>query len=111
MINSLKSLELALGRTLKYENIDEFKQTTENFINSVSKDISAFNRLIHSFEDKLSGIFRTLEEVKKIKPFPLKFVTDTSKIDENVKEKLENFENKLKSEFMVFCMQNLIILV
>ncbi len=52
----IAELELALAGKLPQEKLDEHRQATQEFMTAVSNDVSSFNRVIHSFEDKIAEV-------------------------------------------------------
>ena len=50
----LAAVELSLGEKLSLAQFNELKRNEEEALVAVSKDITSFNRLIHSFEDRMA---------------------------------------------------------
>ncbi len=53
-------MEKTLEGKLSQDRLDEHKQTMQNFVSAVSNDVSSFNRVIHSLEDKVADMNKRL---------------------------------------------------
>lgn len=101
--NAIKKLEQSLGQKISGEKLEEYKSRTEGFITSVSDDISSFNRLIHSFEDKIASMGKYINEFKKQQEKPkvvMQFKDEISgKADKEILSAIDKFNTDLKVLF------------
>ena len=72
---------------------------------SISNDISSFNRLLNSFEDKISLVGRTLEEFKKMKEAPKVSMRYKEEFNAKSDKEILNTLKKFKEELLVnYCL-------
>eukprot|EP00826_Nyctotherus_ovalis_P040515 TRINITY_DN4003_c0_g1_i6.p4 TRINITY_DN4003_c0_g1~~TRINITY_DN4003_c0_g1_i6.p4 ORF type:complete len:137 (-),score=31.15 TRINITY_DN4003_c0_g1_i6:47-457(-) len=77
----LEKVEEAITQKVATDQLDEHKKSLKEFIESVSGDISSFNRLLHFFEEKLVHNTKYIEHLKKKESepkFSMRFKDDSN---------------------------------
>jgi hypothetical protein len=79
--NELDTIKELIEVKVNVEDFEEHKKTLKEFVESVSGDVSSFNKLLHFFEEKLAFNTKYIEYLKKKEnepKFSMKFKDDSN---------------------------------
>jgi len=97
--NELEMLKKSVDEKANVGEFEDCKKMLKEFVESVSGDVSSFNKLLHFFEEKLALNTKYIEYLKKKESepkFSMKF-----KDDSNDRSELLHIIEKNKVEFTV----------
>jgi len=98
---TIKKFEQSLSQKISSEKLEEYKKHTESFISSVSDDISSFNRLIHSFEDKIASMGKYINDFKKLQEKPKMIFQFKDEVSGSVDKEILNTIEKVNEDLKV----------